>query len=248
MHPNTIYVLIIIFLATLVRSTFGFGESLVGVPLLLFFMSIETAVPLCVLLSTFIAMVLLFRNQTKVQFNSAKWLIIFAVLGVPIGLFGLIYLNETIVKVGLGGLIVAYSVYSLISTSIFKLKADNMFWLFICGFFSGIFGGAYGLNGPPIVVYGDMRSWTPSHFRATLQAYFLPLGIVGLLGYWFHGILSMQVFQYFLMSLPVVLMAIYFGDYLHSKIKEGAFLKYVHIGLLAIGVLLLSHAFKIEII
>ncbi|WP_017259459.1 sulfite exporter TauE/SafE family protein [Pedobacter arcticus] len=243
MHPTTIYILLIVFIATLVRSTFGFGESLVAVPLLLFFMPIETAVPLCVLLSVFIAMVLLSRDRKKVQFKSAKWLVVFAILGVPIGLFTLIYMDESIVKVGLGGLIIGYSVYSLVSTSVFKLKSDNMFWLFICGFFSGIFGGAYGLNGPPIVIYGDMRSWTPAYFRATLQAYFLPLGIVGLFGYWFYGILDVEVFRYFLMSLPIVLLAIYFGNYLHSHIKEGAFLRYVHIGLLAIGVLLLCHAF-----
>lgn len=248
MHPNTIYVLIIIFIATLVRSIFGFGESLLGVPLMLFFIPVETAVPICVLISVFVAAVLLVQNRKKVQFKSAKWLIVFAVLGVPIGLFGLVYLDEIVVKVGLGGLIVAYSVYSLIGGRVLKLHSDSMFWLFICGFLSGVFGGAYGLNGPPIVIYGDMRSWTPSHFRATLQAYFLPLSIVGLLGYWFHGILDVEVIQYFLMSLPVVLLAIYLGNYLHSKIKEGVFLKYVHVGLATIGVLLLCHAFKIVIV
>lgn len=245
MHPNTIYISLIIFIATLVRSTFGFGESLLAVPLLLFYMPIETAVPFCVLLSVFIAAFMLLRDRKNIQFQSAKWLIIFAVLGVPIGLFALIYLDEIIVKAVLGLLIMAYSIYSLVSVSVFNLQSDNKFWLFICGFFSGIFGGAYGLNGPPIVIYGDMRSWTPAYFRATLQAYFLPLGIVGLLGYWYHGILNMEVFRYFLMSLPVVILSIYLGDYLHSKIKEKAFLKFVHIGLAAIGLLLLCHAFKI---
>lgn len=243
MHPTTIYILLFIFIATLVRSTFGFGESLIAVPLLIFFMPIETAVPLGVLISIFIAAILLLQDRKQVQFNSAKWLIIFAILGVPIGLLVLIYADETLVKVVLGVLIVAYSTYSLISTNVFKLKSDNMFWLFVCGFFSGIFGGAYGLNGPPIVVYGDMRSWTPTHFRATLQAYFLPLSIIGLLGYWFHGILSYEVFYYFLIAVPVMLPAIYIGNYLNGKLKAGAFLKYVHIVLMVIGIVLLCHVF-----
>jgi len=42
----TIYILAIVFIATLVRSTFGFGESLIAIPLLIFFIPIETAVPL----------------------------------------------------------------------------------------------------------------------------------------------------------------------------------------------------------
>ncbi len=245
MHPTTIYILLIIFIATLVRSTFGFGESLVAVPLLLFYMPIETAVPLSVLLSIFIAAILLLKDRKQVQFNSAKWLIIFAILGVPFGLFALIYADGMMVKAVLGVFIVAYSVYSLISTNVFKLKSDSMFWLFICGFFSGVFGGAYGLNGPPIVIYGDMRSWTPLHFRATLQAYFLPLGMIGLLGYWFYGILDITVFWYFLVSIPIILPAIYLGDYLNGKIKGGAFLKYVHLGLVLIGIVLLWQAFKV---
>lgn len=242
MHPTTIYILFIIFIATLVRSTFGFGESLVAVPLLIFHIPIETAVSLSVLISVLIAAVMLLQDRKQVQFYSAKWLIIFAVLGVPIGLLVLVYVNEITVKAVLGAFIIAYSAYSLFSANAFKLKSDNMFWLFICGFFSGIFGGAYGLNGPPVVIYGDMRNWSPVHFRATLQAYFLPLSIIGVLGYWFYGILNFEVFRYFLMSVPVVLLAIYLGNYLSSKIKEGAFLKYVHIGLLAIGFLLFCHA------
>lgn len=245
MELTTLYILLIVFIATLVRSTFGFGESLVGVPLLLFFMPIETAVPLCVLLSVFIAMVFLIRDKKQVEFKSAKWLIIFAVMGVPIGLFALVYINESLVKGLLGGLIIAYAIYSLMSTSVFKLKSDHMFWLLICGFFSGIFGGAYGLNGPPIVIYGDMRSWSPTHFRATLQAYFLPLGLIGLLGYWCFGILDFEVFNYFVTILPAALLAIFFGDFLHHRIKEKAFIKYIHIGLAAVGVLLLSNAFGV---
>jgi uncharacterized protein len=37
-----------------------------------------------------------------------------------------------------------------------------------------VFGGAYGMNGPPLVVYRAMRRWSPPHFRAILEGYFLP--------------------------------------------------------------------------
>jgi hypothetical protein len=30
------------------------------------------------------------------------------------------------------------------------------------------------MNGPPLVIYGALRRWTPERFRATLQGYFLP--------------------------------------------------------------------------
>lgn len=239
----TFYILIIIFLATLVRSTFGFGESLVAVPLLILFIPIEIAVPLSVLLSITIAAIVVVQDKKKIHFDSAKWLIIFGVMGIPIGLLLLVYGNENLIKSGLGILIIFYSIYSLLSKNNFKLETDNKVWLFICGFLSGIFGGAYGLNGPPLVIYGNMRNWTAKHFRATLQAYFLPASIIGMVGYWYKGLWTQTVTHYFLISLPVAIPAIFLGRFLNHRLKDGTFLNYVYIGLICIGALLLGQSF-----
>lgn len=236
------YILTIVFIATLVRSTFGFGESLVAVPLLILFIPVETAVPLAVLISIFIAAVVIVQDRKHIHFQSAKWLIIFAILGIPAGLLLLIYGDENIVKTILGILIILYSIYSLLSKSKFQLKTDNKFVLFICGFLSGVLGGAYGLNGPPLVIYGNLRNWSAKNFRATLQAYFLPASIVGMFGYWYKGLWSWTVTYYFLISLPVVIPAIFLGRYLNHQLKDGSFLKYVYIGLIVIGTLLIGQS------
>lgn len=239
MDATTFYILAIIFIATLVRSTFGFGESLIAVPLLAFFIPLEVAVPLSVLISIVIAAVVVIQDHQKIHFSSAKWLVLFAALGIPLGLLLLIYGNENLTKSILGVLIILYSLYSLVSKKSLRLKSDNKFWLFICGFLSGIFGGAYGLNGPPLVIYGNMRNWTAKHFRATLQAYFLPASIIGMIGYWYKDLWTPEVTHYFLISLPVVIPTIFLGRYLNHQIKDGAFLKYIYVGLVCVGTVLL---------
>jgi uncharacterized membrane protein YfcA len=35
-----------------------------------------------------------------------------------------------------------------------------------------------------IAIYGAMQRWPAQHFRAALQAYFLPASIIGMAGYW----------------------------------------------------------------
>jgi uncharacterized membrane protein YfcA len=234
----TFFILTIIFLATLIRSTFGFGESLIAVPLLIHFLPIEVAVPLSVLLSITIAGVVIIQDRDHIQFNSAKWLIIFSILGVPLGLAILVYGNQHTVKSVLGIFIILYSVYSLVWNKSIHLKTDNMLYLFICGFFSGILGGAYGINGPPLVIYGNMRNWSAVHFRATLQAYFLPVSTIGMLGYLYQGLWVSSVTYYFLISIPIVIPAILLGRVLNRKLKDGAFFKYVYYGLIVIGLLL----------
>ncbi|WP_433896557.1 sulfite exporter TauE/SafE family protein [Sphingobacterium mizutaii] len=234
-----IFILIISFFASLVRSTLGFGEALIAVPFFLLFLPVDVAVPLAVMLSIVIALVVVIQDHKKIHFHSAKWLIIYAVLGLPLGILILTYANETIVKTGLGLLIILYSLYSLYFTKNKALEEDNKFWLFVCGFLSGVFGGAYGLNGPPLVVYGNLRQWSAKHFRATLQAYFLPVSLLSVVGYYSKGLITTQVNIYFLYSLITTIPAIFLGRYLNHKLKDGAFFRYVYWGLMVISVVLI---------
>ncbi len=242
MDAITAYILVILFIATLVRSTFGFGESLIAVPLLALILPIETAVPLSVLASILIAAFVVVQDRKQIHFNSAKWLILFAVPGIPIGLLLLSYGNDVLIKSLLGLLMITYSLYSIFSRKRLKLETDNKLWLFICGLSSGVLGGAYGLNGPPLVIYGNLRNWSAQHFRATLQAYFLPASMLGMLGFWYQGLWSSTVTHYFLLSIPVIIPAILLGRYLNHQLKDGVFLKYVHVGLICIGVILISQS------
>lgn len=235
----TFYILIIIFVATLVRSTFGFGQALIAVPLLILIIPIEVVVPLITLTSILIAAVVIVQDRKQIYFKSAKWLILFAILGIPLGLYILTFGNEAIIKTLLGILIIVYAVYALCSKNNLKLKVDNKKWLFVCGFLSGILGGAYGLNGPPLIFYGNIRSWSAKKFRATLQAYFLPVSSIGMFGYWYNGLWDATVTYYFLITIPVVLPAIFLGRYFNNKLKDGSFLKYIYFGLIFIGVALL---------
>ncbi|HXS54846.1 MAG TPA: sulfite exporter TauE/SafE family protein [Hanamia sp.] len=234
-----VFILIICFIASLVRSTLGFGESLIAVPLFLLFLPVEIAVPLSVMMSIVIALVVVIQDHHKIHFNSAKWLILYAIPGIPAGIVILIYGSEIFIKAGLGALIILYALYSLFVKSNKRLKEDNKLWLFICGFLSGVFGGAYGLNGPPLVVYGNLRQWSAKHFRATLQAYFLPVSLISVVGYYAKGLVTSQVNTYFLFSLITTIPAVFLGRYLNHKLKNDSFFKYVYWGLVVIGLILI---------
>jgi uncharacterized membrane protein YfcA len=75
MDSTLLAVIGIVFIATPVRSTFGFGEALVSVPLLCFYVPVRTAVPLATLLSVVIAALILIQDWRNVRARSAAWLI-----------------------------------------------------------------------------------------------------------------------------------------------------------------------------
>ena len=245
-RPNfmeVLFIILISFSTTLVRSTFGFGESLIAVPLLILFLPVEVAVPLSVLLSITIALMVVLQDHDKIHLNSAKWLILYAVPGIPVGLMLLFFGSEFWTKFILGLLIFCYALYSLVERRQLRLKSDSRFWLFVCGFFSGVFGGAYGINGPPLVIYGKMRGWSAAHFRATLQAYFFVASTLSVAGYAMKGLLNQEVMVDFCYALPAALPAVFLGRYLNRRLDGDSFYTYVHAGLMLVGAFLLAGLF-----
>jgi len=142
----------------------------------------------------------------------------------------------------LGIIVAGFSIYSLIAASRPHLEKDHPTWLVVAGFISGILGGAYGMNGPPLAIYGALRRWPPEYFRATLQAYFFPASIAGMAGYSLAGLWTPAVNHFYLVSLPGVVIAIFLGRGLNRRMATPQFLTYVYAGLIAIGVVLLLQA------
>ncbi len=232
-----VQVLAVIFFATVIRSALGFGEALVAVPLLALIMPVEVAVPVAVLVSITIAGVVLAQDWRHVDFRSAGWLVLPTLIGTPLGLLLLTLVGGQIIKAALAVLIVAFSIYSLVNRRRrAALRDDRWAWMF--GFFAGILGGAYGMNGPPLVVYGALRGWSPQRFRATLQGYFLPAGLLGLCGYWVAGLWTSRVTHFYLLAVPMLVVAIFLGRAANQRMNRRVFLLCVHLGLIAVGAML----------
>ena len=247
-HPGvtidliTLYVVFIIFIATLIRSAFGFGEGLIAVPLLAFLIPLDIAAPLAVLVSITVAAIVVAQDWNKIHMGSAGWLVLATLFGIPLGLLLLTSSHQRTVKGTLAIIIMAFAAYSLIGRSPLELRRDSKVWLLVCGFFAGVLGGAYGMNGPPLAIYGSMRRWSAQHFRATLQGYFLPASIVGMVAYWFAGLWTRPVTRYYLFSLPITVLGVFLGRVINHRLRGDVFFRYLYIGLACIGALLLVQA------
>jgi uncharacterized membrane protein YfcA len=236
----TLHVVSVLFCATLVRSTFGFGEALIAVPLLAFVLPVEVAAPVAVLVSITVAAIVVAQDWRHVQLRIAGWLVLWSVFGIPLGLLLLRRVPGPFVKAALGIVVAGFAVSALMNRGSYQLKNDRLSWVF--GVAAGILGGAYGMNGPPLVVYGTLRRWPPERFRATMQGYFLPASLLGMIGYWAAGLWTASVSRYYLQSLPAVLVAIVLGRWTSRRLDARRFVVSVHVVLIAIGAGLLMQA------
>lgn len=231
-------IFVIFFISTFVRSSLGFGDALVAMPLLTLVVGLKTATPTVALVATTIAIIILAKNWKIADLKATFRLVLSSVFGIPVGLVLLKGVNEEFMKGLLGVILILYGLYNLLKPHLKKISGSFALTL-LFGFIAGLLGGAYNTNGPPVVIYGTLRRWAPNHFRATMQGYLLPTGFLILLGHGLSGLWTTQVFKYYILSLPVVFLAIYIGGKAHQSMTQKHFDRFVNAALILMGTVLI---------
>ncbi|MAG93191.1 MAG: permease [Planctomycetaceae bacterium] len=237
LDDTALLTLAVLFLAFLIRSTFGFGDALVGMPLLALLIPVQTAAPLVALVSITVALVIMAGDWKHLQFRIALKLVLSSLCGIPFGQWMLHSVDEQIIKGVLGVVVASFALFSLLQPRLFELRSDR--WAPLFGVPAGVLGGAYNTFGPPLVIYGMLRRWPAARFRATLQGYFLPVGCFVLIGHAFAGFVTPTVLQHYVWSLPLVLVAVLIGRELNRRFEVARFERLIRALLLAVGIGLL---------
>jgi len=236
-----IYIVFIVFISALIRATFGFGNALIGMPLLALVMDLKSAAPLVALAALFIGVLILAGSWRHIEYKSAWRLIVSTLAGMPIGLFLLKTNDDSILKIILAVCIILFACYYLFHPRLIPLRSHRYAYLF--GFIGGVLLAAYNTNGPVVVMYGSMRRWNPVQFRATLQGYLFPTALMVVAGHGISGLWTAEIFGHFLVSLPFILLAVWMGNRLNRIIPKAVFQKWIYILLLGSGFLLLGQMF-----
>ncbi|HUW08222.1 MAG TPA: sulfite exporter TauE/SafE family protein [Anaerolineae bacterium] len=230
-------VLAVMFVAAFVRSALGFGEAVIGMPLLVLVVGLPVATPLLGLAGFAMSSTILVRSWRQVDVKSVWRLIVSALAGIPIGLFFLTKAPEAITERVLGIVLIGFGLYNLAAPKMPELQDERL--AFIFGFVGGVLGGAYNTSGPTAVVYGALRHWPPQRFRATLQGYFLPTGLAILIGQGAAGLWTPDVLRLFAYTLPVLLLSAYLGGKANRRLSGGQFRRVIYGVLVLMGALLL---------
>jgi len=237
MDALTLITLLILFVSTLIRATFGFGDALIAMPLLGLIMEIQTATPLVAMVNTTIAATICWGSWRTVDFKIGWRLVVSSFVGIPIGLWLLNLASEGLVKGTLGIILILFGWHHLQQPRLIPLLSP--YWAYAFGLVAGILGGAYNTNGPPVIIYGILRRWPATLFRATLQGYFLPTGLLILIGHGLGGLWNSQVLRLYSWALPIVLAAIFLGEMIHHRIPLKRFERLLYLVLIILGFLLL---------
>jgi len=172
-EPQIILVVVaIVFVGALTRSTFGFGEALVAMPLLSAVVDVKFAATLIALSSTLNALAILLSDWRELEWHVTKRLAIATLVGVPIGVLGVEYIPEIWIKIVLAFVVIGFAVYNLFKPTLLKLRTDRTAPAF--GLVAGILGGAYVTLGPPLVILGRCEDGILVSFARRCRGCFSP--------------------------------------------------------------------------
>lgn len=228
----------VILVAAFIRSALGFGDAVVAMPLLAMALGLRTAAPLVAFVGPTISIMMLARTWRQVEFKAAGRLVAATLLGIPFGVYGLARLPEAPLKIALGLVILLYGLSGLVRPGA-RLENEKPHYPWLVGWVAGVLGGAYNTSGPPVVAYGMLKGWTPGSFRATLQGYFLPVGLAVLGGHGLAGLWTGTVFRCYLYALPALVVGVLLGGLAHKRLSRDRFGVLVYAALMIMGAVML---------
>ena len=228
--------LLVILVSTTLRSAFGFGNALIAMPLLVLLLGLPSATPLVALVGLFTGFLMLVKDWRQLEIKEVFYLLLASLAGIPVGLYLLVSLPEYLVRGILGLTLIGFGGFGLAGIKLPVLKGS---WLALpLGFLSGILGGAYNANGPPIVIYSLLKGWEKEKFRSTLQGYFLVTGVLASAGHFLSGLWTREVLSFFLISVPVIMIGVLIGDRLTARIPGPKFSQVLNLVLVLLGFLM----------
>lgn len=229
MSPETTaLILVALFLAAaaFVQSVSGFGMAIVAVATLPLVMDLKDAIALIAVFNLFVSTLTLFWNRSGYSWKVARPLVLGMMLGIPIGFYFLHTADPAIVIRVLGAILIliALSDTVLSRKSRFTLPTWSAWPIAV---FGGSIGGAFNVGGPPVVAYAYSQNWSKTQTVAVLQTVFLIAG-------GFRNALmvgrdlttsgktdwSWNLATSFLASVPLAILAIYFGKLCLDRIPQ----------------------------
>ena len=221
---------LIIFLAAIVRGFSGFGFSLLTITALSLFYPPVEIIPSIFMLELAASANLLPSIWKDIHWKSLGPLTVGCLVATPVGVWALAHVAPAPMQIAL-------SIFVLVATYLmwrgFALKTmPGPIASTMAGAASGLSNGAFGIGGPPVILFYFASPAGNVAGRASLVAFFLATDIIGLANQSVHGLITWDTAVRALIFLPALLAGVWVGARSFKGTDPETFRKYV-LGILA---------------
>jgi uncharacterized membrane protein YfcA len=235
----TISVVLGTLLAGFVQGLSGFAFGLVAMSVWTWTVDPQLAAPMVVWGSWVGQLLSLRAFRGELALRKALPFVLGGVIGVPIGVWMLGYVDVRLFKAAVGGLLVLYcSAMLLLQRFPVVIKGGHSLDAAV-GLVGGAMGGLGGLTGPAPTLWCTLRGWDKDAQRAVFQIFNLSMHSLTLTIYALNGTITAALTPVFTLMVPVAILPTLAGARLYRRFSDTAFRNLVLTLLLASGAMLL---------
>ncbi|MGH6942013.1 sulfite exporter TauE/SafE family protein [Hypericibacter sp.] len=196
--------------AAVVRGFSGFGFSLLSITALSLVMEPAAIVPSIFMLEVAASLPLLPGIWRDIHWRSIGWLLLGYTVFVPIGVWLLANAPVAPMKLALGIFVIATAIMLLRGFALKQMPSRVA--TLAAGGASGLLNGAFGIGGPPVVLFYFSSPAGAAAGRASIIAFFIATDLLGLGFQAREGLITGTSFWRFLLFLPPLLIGVWIGN------------------------------------
>jgi uncharacterized membrane protein YfcA len=224
----------------LTKGIVGLGLPLVAVPLLSSIMPVPEAVSLMIVPILVTNLYQMLRNSEIKQALTRFWpAILFLVLGMPIGTFGLTVLKTSRLDLVLALVVIAFVISNLFPRPFTISPRHERWWGPPVGLVSGVIGGLSSQYGPPIGLYLLALKVPKDTFIATMAVTLEIGGVVLFISLLSFHVLQAQGLMYSSLAVVPAFIGLVIGEHARSRFSQETFQKAVLLTLLVTAAFLI---------
>ncbi len=220
--------------AGFVQGLSGFAFALVALPIWAWSLDPRLAGPLVVfgsLIGQLMAVGSLWRILNP---RRALPFVLGGILGVPLGVTLLRYIDPLAFKACVGLLLVVWCPIMLFARDLPRITWGGKWVDAAVGWVGGIMGGLGGLTGPAPILWTTLRGWDRHAQRAVFQVFNVCMHSLTLTIYFLSGTVPRQALPLFAVALPAMVVPSLLGYQLYRRFSEIMFRRVV-LGLLTVS-------------
>jgi uncharacterized membrane protein YfcA len=226
------------FAGALIAGLSGFAFGLVAASIWLYILTPLQTATLIIAFGLIVQGYAVWKLRRALDRARLRPFVLGAALGVPVGVTILTWANPAHVRIGVGVLLVLYSLYALFRPTISPLRGGAAVDAGI-GFLNGVLGGITGLAGILVTIWCGLRGWPKDVQRTVFQPVAVATFLMSALWIGAKGAITPDTIKLFLIGLPALLAGTWLGFRLFGRLNEAAFRKVVLVLLLASGIVLI---------
>jgi len=229
------YVILIVFIASIIRGFNGFGFSAICISGFSFILPAIEIVPIILALEVVISIFMVPYIWNKIDWRFVFKILLGIIIGSPIGLYLLKYLNPQTTHLSVCLLIIFFSI--LLMKGFSNQKINNNYGKFFTGIVSGTLNGLTTLGGMPVALFLLITSIQPAVIRGSLAALFFLTDIYAFFLSFFSGIVDMTTIYRVIPLIVILPLGVFIGDKFFVKSKEETYRKVVFYFLIIISII-----------